>query len=289
MSFLLRPMIWYKFIGGMVALKGKYCFSSFPQPCLQMHITAFPNGVGHLSALWRTKRVARMWGCYIQLQQEAALRQTDMFRGKCLNFDAFVGCQTILPALVHDRADASAEGTSAKGDMGDRDHDRTCAREIVALHPQVGAGKRGSAVLLYIAETTFEAMHISIHSDAALECVGHAENAVPALHGEKTEWPHDIGTERRKRSVHDLTADAGQLNMAALARKPTSVRLYHTVTDGQIRHLKLSGTFSRDQLDKIAAHCPAGNECYHVIPFLMLKIPALKTFLSRHTHVTAIL
>ena len=126
MSFLLRPMIWYKFIGGMVALKGKYCFSSFPQPCLQMHITAFPNGVGHLSALWRTKRVARMWGCYIQLQQEAALRQTDMFRGKCLNFDAFVGCQTILPALVHDRADASAEGTSAKGDMGDRDHDRTC-------------------------------------------------------------------------------------------------------------------------------------------------------------------
>ena len=66
------------------------------------------------------------------------------------------------------------------------------------------------------------------HSDAALECVGHAENAVPALHGEKTEWPHDIGTERRKRSVHDLTADAGQLNMAALARKPTSVRLYHT-------------------------------------------------------------
>ena len=117
MSFLLRPMIWYKFIGGMVALKGKYCFSSFPQPCLQMHITAFPNGAGHLSALWRTKRVARMWGCYIQLQQEAALRQTDMFRGKCLNFDAFVGCQTILPALVHDRADASAEGTSAKGDM----------------------------------------------------------------------------------------------------------------------------------------------------------------------------
>ncbi len=93
-------------------------------------------------------------------------------------------------------------------------------------------------------------MHISIHSDAALECMRHAENAVPALHGEKTEWPHDIGTERRKRSVHDLTADAGQLNMAALARKPTSVRLYHTVTDGQIRHLKLSGTFSRDQLDK---------------------------------------
>ena len=216
MSFLLRPMIWYKFIGGMVALKGKYRFSSFPQPCLQMHITAFPNGAGHLSALWRTKRVARMWGCYIQLQQEAALRQTDMFRGKCLNFDASVGCQTILPALVHDRADASAEGTSAKGDMGDRDHDRTCAREIVALHPQVGAGKRGSAVLLYIAETTFEAMHISIHSDAALECVGHAENAVPALHGEKTEWPHDIGTEWRKWSVVNLAADSRQRNMTPL-------------------------------------------------------------------------
>ena len=68
MSFLLRPMIWYKFIGGMVALKGKYRFSSFPQPCLQMHITAFPNGAGHLSGLWCAKGVPRMGGGYIQFQ-----------------------------------------------------------------------------------------------------------------------------------------------------------------------------------------------------------------------------
>ena len=118
MSFLLRPMIWYKFIGGMVALKGKYRFSSFPQPCLQMHITAFPNGAGHLSALWRTKRVARMWGCYIQLQQEAALRQTDMFRSKCLDLDASIGGQAIFPTLVQDSADTSTEGTSTKWNMG---------------------------------------------------------------------------------------------------------------------------------------------------------------------------
>ena len=82
MSFLLRPMIWYKFIGGMVALKGKYRFSSFPQPCLQMHITAFPNGAGHLSALWGTKGVTCMGGCYFQFQQKTALRQADMFWSK---------------------------------------------------------------------------------------------------------------------------------------------------------------------------------------------------------------
>ena len=97
---LLRLMIWDKFIGGMVTLQIKYCFSSVPQSRPQMRITAFPNGTGHLSALWRTKRVAHMEGDYVQFQQKAALRQTDMFRSKCLNPDAFVSCQAILSALV---------------------------------------------------------------------------------------------------------------------------------------------------------------------------------------------
>ena len=118
MSLLLHPMICYEFIGGMVTMQIKYCFSAFPQPCPQMHITTFPNGTGHLSALWRTKRVTCMGGCYFQFQQKAALRQADMFRSKCLNFDAPVRCQAILPALVQNGADASAEGASAKWNMG---------------------------------------------------------------------------------------------------------------------------------------------------------------------------
>ena len=36
----------------------------------------------------------------------------------------------------------------------------------------------------------------------------------------------------------------------------------------------------RNQLDKSAALCPAGDKRDHVITFLMLKIPALKTFLA---------
>ena len=67
-----------------------------------------------------------------------------------------------------------------------------------------------------IAQATVETVQMSIHSDAALEGVRHAENAVSALHGKKPEWPHDIGTKRRKWSVCNLTADAGQLNMAPL-------------------------------------------------------------------------
>lgn len=51
MSLLvIRPMICNKIIGGMVTLQIKYCFLSFPQPCPQMRITAFPNDTGHLSA-----------------------------------------------------------------------------------------------------------------------------------------------------------------------------------------------------------------------------------------------
>ncbi len=82
--------------------------------------------------------------------------------------------------------------------MGNGDHNRTWFWKIVALQPHVGAWKRGAAILFYIAQATVEAMHVSIHYDAALEGMRHAENAMPALHGEKPEWSHDIGTERRK-------------------------------------------------------------------------------------------
>lgn len=57
---------------------------------------------------------------------------------------------------------------------------------------------------------------MSIHYDAALEGMCHAENAVPTLHGEKPEWPHDIGTEWRKWSVVNLAADSRQRNMTPL-------------------------------------------------------------------------
>ena len=119
MSLLLRPMIWDEFIGSMVAFQIKYCFSSFPQPRPQMHITTFPNGTGHFSALWRTKCVTRMGGYHVQFQQKAALRQADMFWSKGSNLNASVSCHTILPAPVQDGADAPAEGTSAKWNMGD--------------------------------------------------------------------------------------------------------------------------------------------------------------------------
>lgn len=122
----------------------------------------------------------------------------------------------MLPALVQDGADASTEGTSAKWNMGNGYHNRTWFWEIVALHPQVGARKRGSAVFFCIAQTTVEAVQMSVHNDAALEGMRHAENAVPALHGEKPERPHDIGTERRKWSVGNITADPGQRNMTPL-------------------------------------------------------------------------
>ena len=67
MSFLvLRPMTWDEFIGSVVTLQIKYRFSSFPQPRPQMRITTLQNGVGHLSALWRTKGMTCMGGCYFQ-------------------------------------------------------------------------------------------------------------------------------------------------------------------------------------------------------------------------------
>lgn len=79
---LLRPMILDEFIGGVVTLQIKYYFPAFPQPRPQVRITTLPNGVGHLSALWRTKGVSHMGRRYVQFQQKPALRQTDMLWSK---------------------------------------------------------------------------------------------------------------------------------------------------------------------------------------------------------------
>ena len=111
-------MIRNKFIDSVVTLQIKYRFSSFPQSGPQVSIAALPNGIGHFSTLWRTKGMTCMGGGYFQFQQKSALRQADMFWSKCLNLNAPISCQTILPALIQDGADASAEGTSAKWNMG---------------------------------------------------------------------------------------------------------------------------------------------------------------------------
>ena len=225
-------MTWDKFKGGMVTLQIKYRLSPLPQSCVQMGVAALPNGMGHLSALRRPEGITRMGGRYVQFQHKAALRQADMLRSKGWNLNALVSCQTILPALIQDRADTSPEGASEKWNVGDRDHKGARFWKVVALQPQVGAWKRGSAVLFCIAQTAVKAVRASIQYKGALKGMRHTENAVPALHGEEAERPHDIGAERRKGAISNFAADAGQLNVAALPGKPASVRLDHTVSDG---------------------------------------------------------
>ena len=128
-------MIWNKFINGMVTLQIKYHFPSFPQPRPQVSVTALPNGAGHLSQLRRTEGMSCMGRCYVQFQQKAALRQTDMFWSKGLNLNAPISCQTVFSTLVQDCTDTSAEGASEKWNIRKRNHNRTWLGEIIALHP----------------------------------------------------------------------------------------------------------------------------------------------------------
>ena len=160
-------MTWDKFKGGMVTLQIKYRLSPLPQSCVQMGVAALPNGMGHLSALRRPEGITRMGGRYVQFQHKAALRQADMLRSKGWNLNALVSCQTILPALIQDRADTSPEGASEKWNVGDRDHKGARFWKVVALQPQVGAWKRGSAVLFCIAQTAVKAVRASIQYKGA--------------------------------------------------------------------------------------------------------------------------
>ena len=83
----------------------------------------------------RTEGMSCMGRCYVQFQQKAALRQTDMFWSKGLNLNAPISCQTVFSTLVQDCTDTSAEGASEKWNIRKRNHNRTWLGEIIALHP----------------------------------------------------------------------------------------------------------------------------------------------------------
>ena len=208
-----------------------------------MGVAAFPDGAGHPALLGRAKGMAPERREHVQFQQKTALRKADVPGAECLNPHPLVGCQAVFLAPVDNGADASAERAGEKGDMGNREHDGAGPGKIVALHPEIGAGERGAAVLFRIPHTAVKAVQLPVYGDAAPKGMAHAENAVPALHGEKAEWPHDIPRKGRKGPIVDFAAYPGQFDVAAVAGKPAFVRPYDAVADREILYGKLACSF----------------------------------------------
>lgn len=119
--------------------------------------------------------------------------------------------------------------------------------------------------------------------------MGHAEHPVTALHGKELERPHDVGAQGCKGAVADLAPDARQPDTAPPPGKPTAIRPQNTAPHRQTGYCKLPRALRGEHLHKGSALRLPGDERHHDIPFLMLEIPAHKTFLPTHFSAPAFL
>lgn len=198
-----------------------------------MCIAAFPYGAGHFPLLWRTQRMACMDGGYIQLQCKAALEKADVLRRKGEQADAPIRCQTIFFPPVQDGTDTTEKDSTVKGNAGNGNHKGAGLRKIIALHPQIRTRKRSPTICFRIPQSSVKVVLTSVYRNAALQLMCHTENPMAALHREKAERAHNMGAKGCKGAVWNLTADAGQLNMAPSPGKTAFIRLNHAVLHGK--------------------------------------------------------
>lgn len=157
-----------------------------------------------------------------------------MFRRKGEQADAPIRCQTIFFPPVQDGTDTTAKDNAVKGNTRNRNHKRAGFGKIIALHPQAGTGERSPTICFRIPQPSVEAVPMPIHRDAALQVMCHTEHTMAALHGEITKRSHNMGAKGCKGAVVNLTADAGQLNMAPSPGKTAFIRLNYAALHGEL-------------------------------------------------------
>ncbi|MPN27776.1 hypothetical protein SDC9_175210 [bioreactor metagenome] len=187
-----------------------------------------------------------------------------------------VGGQAVFPALTDNGADAAGEICACKGDMGDGKHDGACLRQVCALKPEIGPWKGGTPVGFDVAHAAVKAAGLPVHREGAGQGMGHADDPVDALHGQKAEGPHNIRGQRRQRAVPQGALHPRQRNFCALLRKNAGSGPDDTPLHTKRLHVKLAGAAVVNHLHKRAPSGPAGNKGDGLSVLLMLEIPALK-------------
>ena len=129
---------------------------------------------------------------HADIEKQMVLRQTDMALSGSENAHTPIGGQTIFFTLIYNGADAAGKRSVKKRYMGNGGHYRTRFCEIIALQPLVRAWKGCAAVLFYVSYAAVKAVIYAVYGQSALQSMGHADNAMAALHGKEAKRSHDI-------------------------------------------------------------------------------------------------
>lgn len=140
-----------------------------------------------------------------QLRLQAVLPLTDYraVGGPRLDFDAPVGCQTVFPTSIKDRANTAGEAAHRQGDRRNCKHQATMLRAVPnALCPEVFGGKRAAPVCFDVSDPVGEIQTLAVQFQRSAQGMPHADDAVGALHScEKSKRPHSVRPQSGKRTI----------------------------------------------------------------------------------------
>lgn len=160
------------------------------------------DGALHAALHWSPERLPPF---VQQFHFQAVLPLTDhrAAGGPRLDFDAPVGCQTVFPASIKDRADTAGETSQRQGDRRDGKHQTARFRPIPkALGPEVCAGKGAAPVCFDIPGSAGEIQALAVQFKRSAQRMAHADDAMRALHpGEEPERPHDVRLQGSKGTI----------------------------------------------------------------------------------------
>ena len=170
-----------------------------PEAVAYLRAETLVDGVLHTALHWDPERLP----LFVQrFYLQAVLPLTDYRAGggPRLDSDAPVGCWTVFPASIKDRADTAGETAHRQRDRRDGKHQTARFRPIPdALRPEVLAGKRAALVHLGIADSVREIQALAVQLQRSAQRMPYADDAVGALHpSEEPEQSHDVGPEDGK-------------------------------------------------------------------------------------------
>ncbi len=193
-----------------------------------------------------------------------------------------VSRQPVLHAVEPDHADTAPKPRPGKGDLRRGRHDGAVSGEMVALHPGVAFGKGTPGIPFDIAFSAGKVELLSVQADFSRHVVVHADDLMPALHGQKPKGPHDAPANRRKPAVtepaREFQIPAGNGKADPVAGKP-AVRQPEAFSPAVCRNRvpHATGALPGDGLEKGPVPGSPGNERQGFRPLLVLEIPAFKT------------
>lgn len=133
-----------------------------------------------------------------------ALPYIQPLRGSFEDIYSLIGRKAVLPAKIPYKADAAPKSQARKGYFCNGNHNGAVLIKIPGMGPDVTLGKRPAPVPFYITVSVVKIDKGIVKKELSLQRMAHADDTVPAFHGEETKRPHNIVGQRPKLYIAQL-------------------------------------------------------------------------------------